>query len=206
MEKKLQALLDKVYEEGVAKGQEVASAVIKDAERKAAKIREEAERDAAELRKRAQDDAEELKRNVASELKLSAEQALSALKQQISGLITSKAISEPIGQAFSDEAFLKDMILTLTKKWGPSENGSADLAVLLPPDQQEALQKYFSSKSKEVLDHGFRIDIDPQLEKGFRIGPADGSYVISFTDKDFETFFMDYLRPRTKALLFGEDE
>jgi len=206
MEKKLQALLDKVYEEGVAKGQEVASAVIKDAERKAAKIREEAERDAAEMRKQAQEDAEELKRNVASELELSAEQAISALKQQVAGLVASKAISEPVEKAFSDETFVKNMILTLTEKWQPAENGAADLSVLLPPDQQQALEQYFSSKSKEALDRGFRLGIDQQLDKGFRIGPADGSYVISFTDKDFETFFMDYLRPRTKALLFGEDE
>ena len=63
---------------------------------------------------------------------------------------------------------------------------------------------YFSAKAREILDGTLAVNFDNRLAQGFRIGPADGRYVISFTDKDFETFFMDYLRPKTKELLYSK--
>jgi V/A-type H+-transporting ATPase subunit E len=205
MEQKLQALLDKLYEEGVAKGQDVAAAVVKDAERKAEKILEEAEKEAAEIRKQAQEEAEEMKRNVISELHLAATQAVSVLKQKISHLITAGAIAEPLHQTFSDEEFLKKIIESLIENWHPAENGSPGVSLLLPPEKGEALYNYFSAKAKEMMDHGVQVNFDRNLDSGFRIGPADGSYVVSFTEKDFVAFFMDFLRPRTKELLYGND-
>ncbi len=204
IDSKLQALLDKVYEEGVAKGREAASALIRNAERDAAEIRADAEREALEIRARARADAEELEQNVASELRLSTEQALDALKQRVRDHVVSSAISEPVRRAFSDEDFIKELILTLARSWNASDVG-VDLAVLLPPDQDEALRDYLSARSREVLDRGFRIDVDHELDRGFRIGPVEGSWVVSFTDEDFETFLADYLRPRTRALLFGDE-
>lgn len=204
MEQKLQALLDKLYEEGVAKGQDVAAAVVKDAERKANKILEEAEKEAAEIRKQAQEEAEEMKRNVVSELHLTATQAISALKQKISHLITAEAIADPIHDTFSDEDFLKSIIETLIDNWRPTQDGSARISLLLPPEKGEALYRYFSAKAKQMMDDGIQVKIDQNLDDGFRIGPADGSYIVSFTEKDFEAFFMDFLRPRTKELLYGK--
>ena len=37
----------------------------------------------------------------------------------------------------------------------------------------------------------------------FRIGPKGEGYMISFTDKDFENIIAEYLRPKTRELLFG---
>ncbi len=201
MESKLQSLLDKIYQEGVEKGQEVASAMVKDAERKAEKIKQDAEKEAADIRRKAQDDADELKRNVTSELELAAEQTVSALKQKISDLIALEAVSEPVAEAFEDREFIKQTIQAMIRNWQNGENGLR----LLLPEEEEELHRYFFKKSKKLLDGGLEIDFDGKLQNGFRIGPADGSYVISFTDKDFEAFFMDYLRPRTKEILYHKD-
>lgn len=201
MENKLQELLDKVYREGVAKGEEVAAAIVKDAEHKAEKILEDAKREAVQIRRQAQEETEELKRNVASELRLSAGQAISALRQKISGMIAAKVISEPVGHAFSDRAFIQKMIETLLQNW-QSGQATQNLTLLLPPEQEE-LHQYFTAKASDLMNDTLQIDIDGKLEHGFRIGPALGSYVISFTDRDFETFLMDYLRPKTKEILYG---
>lgn len=205
MEQKLQTLLDKLYEEGVAKGQEVADAVVKDAQRQAARILEEARKEAEALRKQAREESEEMRRNVISELQLSGRQSVDALRQQISGLITAKAVGEPLQQAFSDEAFLKDLIKRLIDQWRPESNGNAEIALMLPPEQEASLYRYFDEKAKQQMNKGLQVRIDHRLQNGFRIGPADGSYVVSFTKEDFETFFKDYLRPRTKKLLYGTD-
>lgn len=203
IDSKLQALLDKVYEEGVARGREAASALVRRAERDAEAIRAEAEREAAEIRERARADAEELRRNVASEVRLSSEQALDALKQQIRDHLVSGAISAPVRDAFSDDVFVRELILTLARSWNPGEV-DVELAVLLPPNQEESLRSYLSTRSREILEEGFRIGVDRELDRGFRIGPAEGGWLVSFTAEDFEAFLGDFLRPHTKALLFGD--
>lgn len=205
MEQKLQELLDKVYSEGVAKGQEVASTIVRDAERKAEHILEEAQKQADEIRRQAREEAEELRLNVASELRLSAQQSINALQQQISRLIITKAVSEPTNRAFSDTDFIKRAVETLIRNWHSRGGGGEGLSLLLPEKEREALGQYFLAKTTEALDGTLEVTFSDKLDKGFRIGPADGRYVISFTEKDFETFFSDYLRPKTKAILYGED-
>jgi len=206
MQEKLQALINKVQEEGVSKGEELAAAIVKDAEKKAERIVEEAERDAERTRKQAQEEADELKRNVESELRLSGEQAIQSLRQRVSNLIAYKAIGEPVQASFEDREFVKGLIEQLIQNWQPESNGSVNLRLLLPAEGQKELEQYFSAKAKELLDGELQINFDQKLERGFRIGPADGSYVVSFTDEDFEIFFMDYLRPATKKILYGNDQ
>lgn len=202
MEPKLQALLDKIYEEGVAKGEDVAAAIVHEAERKAQKILQEAEQEAKAVRERARRESEELQRNVNSELQLAAEQSLSALKQQITDLITRKAVSEPLRQAFTDQNFIKHTVADVITHWQQGERQG--LVLRLPANTSEDLSRYLEAKSRELLDGSLTVDLDGKLTNGFRIGPADGNYLISFTDRDFEAFFLDYLRPRTRELLFND--
>lgn len=202
MEQKLQSLLEKIQQEGVDKGQEVANSLINDAEQKAEDIVTAAQRRAEEIRKQAEQDAEELKRNVTSELKLSAEQTVEALQQRITELITAKATTAPTQAAFSDKAFLKGVIQSLIEQWQQDGQGAA---LHLSPEREKELFDFFSARAQESLKEGLVVKPAPSLAEGFRIGPANGSYVVSFTEEDFQAFFADFLRPRTKKLLYGAD-
>jgi V/A-type H+-transporting ATPase subunit E len=201
MEQKLQSLLEKIQQEGVEKGQEVANSLINDAEQKAQDIVAAAERRAEEIRKQAQQEAEELKRNVNSELKLSAEQMVEDLQQRITGLVTAKATEGPTQAAFQDKDFLKGIIQSLVEQW---QKGGQGAALHLSPDREKELYEYFSARAQEQLKEGLTVKPGSKLSEGFRIGPADGSYVVSFTEADFQAFFADFLRPRTKELLYNE--
>jgi V/A-type H+-transporting ATPase subunit E len=203
MEQKLQSLLEKIQQEGVDKGQQVANSLINEAEQKAEDIVSAAERRAEEIRKQAQQEAEELKRNVNSELKLSAQQMVEALQQRITQLVTVEATDGPTKEAFQDKDFLKGIIQSLVEQWQQDGKGAN---LHLSPEQEKELYDYFSARAQEKLKEGLTVKPDPKLSEGFRIGPADGSYVVSFTESDFQAFFADFLRPRTKALLYGEDK
>lgn len=200
MEQKLQSLLDKIQQEGVDKGQEVANSLINDAEQKAEDIIIAAQRRAEEIRTQAEQEAEELKRNVASELKLSAQQTVEALQQKITELVTAKATTAPTTAAFQDKDFLKGIIQSLITKWQEAGQGAA---LHLSAEQESELYSYFSAQVTESMDKGLVVKPASRLSEGFRIGPANGSYVVSFTEEDFQVFFADFLRPRTKALLYG---
>lgn len=201
MEQKLQSLLEKIQQEGVDKGQEVANSLINDAEQKAQDIVAAAERRAEEIRKEAEQEAEELKRNVTSELKLSAKQTVESLQQQITSLVTAKATEGPTQAAFQDKDFLKGVIQSLIEQWQKDGQGAA---LHLSPEREKELHTYFADRVQGQLQEGLTVKPSSKLSEGFRIGPADGSYVVSFTEADFQAFFADFLRPRTKELLYNE--
>ena len=74
---------------------------------------------------------------------------------------------------------------------------------MLPQNEEKELIVFFKRKAQEFLDSGPGIDFDPNIKSGFKIGPKDGSYYISFTDKDFENYFKDYLKNRTREMIFS---
>lgn len=205
MEAKLQELTNKIYEEGVARARKEAEAILAEAQQKAEHLLAEARREAENSRAKAKEDAEELRQNLNSELQLSARQALSGLKQETAQLIQAQLLNEPLREAFNDKAFLQRIIESAIKNWNTSDS-QAGLALLLPQKEQEDFQKRFEGSVKALLKEGVDIKFDGRLKQGFRIGPADGRYLVSFTPEDFERFFGLYLRPLAMKLLYEENE
>ena len=78
--------------------------------------------------------------------------------------------------------------------------------LLLPPDDQKELTAFLQKKASEAMNKGIEISFDSKLKSGFRIGPKDGSYLISFTAQDFENYFKLYFKDGTKKLLFDAVE
>jgi len=205
MEDKLQALTQKIYEEGVAKAREEAEGILAEAKSKADDLLAAAKHEAEKMRQQARQESEELRENVALEIRLSARQALSALKQEIAGLVTFQAHSPPLEAAMNDKDFLKKIIQTAVKNWGLNGQPNDGLALILPEEARGQLDQYLQSDIQAQLDNGLELRFSERLESGFRIGPADGSYVVSFSKKDFDNLFREYLRPKTVQLLFGNE-
>jgi V/A-type H+/Na+-transporting ATPase subunit E len=203
MENKLQELTNKIYTEGIDKANQEAAEIISRAKAEAEGMHKNAEKESAMIIEKAEKEAREIKNNVHSEVRLSARQAISTIKQQITGLITAKATGEEIKKAFGDKEFIQRIIETAIKNWNPSGSKGIDVALLLPEKDQEELNDYFTRKQKALLDAGLELRFDDSIESGFKIGPKDGSYQISFTEEDFENFFRNYLRPRTTELLYS---
>ncbi len=204
MENKLQELTSKIYEEGIAKANEEAEKIISEAKKEAEDLRNKSKKEAARIIEKAEKDATELRKNVESEVKLSARQALATIKQRITELITIQSTAEPVKEAFRDKDFIKKIIETTIKNWNPGKE-AYDLHLLLPKEDEKELGSYFSKKQKELLKGSLEIGFDERMSAGFKIGPVDGRFIISFTDEDFDNFFKNYLRPRTTKLLYGNE-
>ena len=202
MENKVQLLTKKIYEEGVLKANEEAAKILADANEKAATLVKEAERKAFQLMEQAKRDSEELRQNINSEIRLAARQALSSLKQDVANAITFRASSAPLANAVSDQGFMKEIIEIAVRNWSQNGHSQADLALILPDNAQSQMDNYLSSSVKSLLDKGLELQFSKRLGNGFRIGPADGSYVVSFSENDFDNLFKEYLRPKTVELLF----
>ncbi len=206
MQKKLQELTEKLYQEGVDKANEEAEKIISDAKKQAEEIKSKAEKDADKTIKDAEKQAEEIKKNSLNELQLAAKQSISDLKQRIAKLVEINAVDKELEKAFDDKEFSKNLILTVVKNWDPKNESQVDLKILLPEKQQKEFESFFKSKAKDVLDKGLEIDYSDNVKGGFKIGPKDGSYLISFADKDFDNFFKSFLSPRLIKMLYENNK
>ena len=203
MENKLQELTQKLYDEGVGKANIEAEKILAEAKSEAEKLKQNAEKDAQKIVANAEQKSAEIKKNVDAELTLAAKQTIRTVKQQITDMIVSKVIDEPIKKAFDDVKFVKEIIETVVKNWNPQKNEAIDLSVLLPADLEKEFAKFFTDKSEEELNTNLELSFSDSIKGGFKVGPADGSYKISFSEEDFENFFKSYLRPKTIEMLYA---
>ena len=203
MENKLQELTQKLYNEGVGKANVEAEKILAEAKSEAEKLKQNAEKDAQKIIANAEQKSVEIKKNVDAELNLAAKQTIRTVKQQITDMIVSKVIDEPIKKAFDDVKFVKEIIETVVKNWNPQKNEAIDLSVLLPADLEKEFAKFFTAKSGEELNANLELSFSDSIKGGFKVGPADGSYKISFSEDDFENFFKSYLRPKTVEMLYA---
>ncbi len=111
-------------------------------------------------------------------------------------------IQPPVKEIFSDLTYIQKLVLEVVKGWHSKE--SFDLNVILPEEGRAQMEAFFRNNLAAELNKGLTVSFSQNVKSGFRIGPSDGSYVISFSDEDFINFLKAYLRPKTNQLLFGE--
>tara|TARA_B100001964_G_scaffold114874_1_gene128077 strand:+ start:1350 stop:1967 length:618 start_codon:yes stop_codon:yes gene_type:complete len=204
MESKLQKLTDKIYKEGVVKAEEEAEKIIEKSKQEASDIIKNSQKEAAQIIEQAEKRSKEIRQNVLSDIKLSAQQAISSIRQKIANLITARLIEEPVEKALDDVEFIQKIITIAIKNWDPHDTEKIDLSLLLPKKHEKEFEDYFLNKGRSLINAGVEVHFHEGVSGGFRIGPQDGSYIISFSDEDFKTFLEDYLKPKTIHTLYGE--
>ena len=196
MENKIQELTEKIYREGVEKGNDEANRLISNAREEAAKIIEDARKEADAIILAARKNATEISENTQSEIKLFAGQALNALKTEVTSLLSNQVVSDAVKNFVSDKEFLNKFIVTLAEKW------VSDEPIVISTADAEGLKKYFATKAKEVLDKGVKIEQVNGIKSIFSISPADGSYKVNFGEEEFENYFKEFLRQQLVEMLF----
>lgn len=205
MTDKIQEITQKIYNEGVIKAKDDASQILSDAKAKAEEIITSANNKKEIIITEANKQADELKKKTNAELQVAAQQFISKLKQKITETITCAQVEMPVKGAFEDINFVKEMILTIIKTWSQNKS-EMDLKLLLPEKNKKNFIAFFDSKAMETISKGVEIKFDSKIGNGFKIGPVDESYILSFTDQDFENYLKVYIRDRTKKLLFASVE
>jgi V/A-type H+/Na+-transporting ATPase subunit E len=198
MDQKLKELTEKLYQEGVAKGNEKAEKILEEANQKSRGIIAEAENKAQQLIAEAEKKAAELDKNTKSELQLASKQMISSLQQEVVNLINGQIIGGSVSKAIDDQQFIQQLILEAVTNWAPKQ----DLLVVVPAEKQKDVEALFAAKAKNMLNNGVEIKSVGNIKSGFQVGPADGSYKVSFTSEDFIEFFKAFIRPKVVELLF----
>lgn len=192
---KIQELTDKLYREGVEKGNAEGQRLVEQAKAEAEKIVADARRQAEEIVAGAQKAAQELDANTKSELKMYAGQALNALKSEAANVISDKLVKTAVSNLAADKNFIGEFMVKMAKNW-------AEGPVVISGADADQLTAYFKTNAKELLDNGVKIVQVNGKPASFSISPADGSYKVNFGEEEFAAYFKDFLRPQLIDMLF----
>lgn len=196
MENKIQELANKIYRDGVEKGNEEAQKLITAAEDNAKNILEDARKEAESIIAAAHKTADEMAENTKSELKLFAGQAVDALKSEIATLLVDKIVETDVKAFTSQKDYLNAFIVALASKWSATE------PIVISTADADSLNKYFMAQAKDLLNKGVTIEKVNGIKTLFTISPADGSYKINFGEEEFMNYFKEFLRPQLVEMLF----
>jgi len=204
MENKLQELTDRLYEEGLSKGRREAEELLAKARAEAQEIVDKAKTEANGIVADAEKRAVKIRTMVQGDIKMASTQTITALKQQVENMVIAESVAKPVGAALSDEGFVKDLIKMVVRSFNAANPDGIGLEVILPAAAQKELEQAARNEEIKNLSKGLEVKNVKGLANGFKIGPKDGGYQLSFTADDFTNLVGEYLRPATKKLLFGE--
>jgi len=196
MNTKLQELTDKIYLEGVEKGNDEAKSIVAKAEAEAAEIVAKANAEAEKIIANANDKAVELNKNTQSELRLFAQQSVNALKTEITDLLCGSIVSDSVKAATADKIFMQKTILMLVQEWAKNES------ISIEAKDAKALSDYFVANAKDLLNKGVKISEANGVKADFAITSSKSGYKITFGDDEFIAYFKEFLRPKLVEMLF----
>lgn len=193
-------IIDQVYQEGIEKSKLQGDEIIDKAKEEANTILQNAKDKKDKIIKDALSEAQQIRENIISELQLALQEAISNFSQQVANRLAQYHAKEPIKEAFSDIGFLREIMLAAIQKWN-MESNEITLTWLIPEEKQSELENRLIEKSKDVLHKGIDIRVNRHTSLGFKIESRKDDYFISFTNSDFEQFFIQHLRQKTLELL-----
>ena len=203
MEGKVSKLAEKLLQEGVQKGEAEKKAIIAVAQTEAQALKNDAQEEADALIADAKKQSEELKVNTKKEIALAGTQAVNALQQKITDLITTQAVDESITTTLSDPKVMSKYITSVLKSWKGELGADASIELLLPEAQKASLEKDLTAAIKKELDATVTLSFSKKIKGGFQIAPVGETYKVTLSNEDFAEFFKEYLRPRVRTTLFG---
>lgn len=203
MQDKLQELTDRLYKEGLSKGKQEADALLAKARKEAAEIVADAKSEAEKIIGEARKESDELKAKAEGDIKMSASQTIAAIKERIENVIEAESIKGPVADSLNDREFLQSLIKTVVESFRPDENAKP-LELVLPQAMKDKMDDFLKSEIEEKCSSGLEVKFDRDLDRGFKISRKESGYFIDFSGDSFGKIIAQYLRPKTRKLLFGE--
>lgn len=201
---KLKELTDKIYNEGLEKGRQEAELIVQTAKDQSEKMISDAKSQVESMLAEAKKEVTVMKKNVENDLRMSVKQTLNTLKQSISNLVTTSLIDSPVEASMKESEFMKKLVGITLEKWDFNSNEGVILTT--SEEMKVELESYIKTSLSSVFSQGVEIQGDKRIKTGFRIGPKDNKYVISFTEQDFENYFKQFAGPRIQNLLFDKKD
>ena len=214
----VEALIERLKEQGIAAGQKKAERIVIDAQKRAEWIIEEAELEAQLMLDNAKAEAEVIKSAGEDALKLAARDVFLKLRDTLIGSFNHE-FTRFVGKQMAKEAFLEQLILELAgrvrDKAGIDDH--QHIVIQLPEDvvgvedlrrnpeelQEGTLSHFTAAIASDLLRSGVKFEVSDELSSGVLLKLEDDNIVIDFTDIEVAALLLEHIQPRFRALLQG---
>ncbi|NBC34402.1 MAG: hypothetical protein GVY13_17125 [Alphaproteobacteria bacterium] len=212
----VQALIDRLREQGVEPGRREAQRLVDDAQSQARQIVDDARAEAERLREEAREDIRRERQTAHDALRMAARDMVLAVKADMAGQFAAE-VRRLVRLELEDRDFLKRLILEIAGKATEPVGKEEPVEVLLPTrvigvdelrtDPEEAshgtLSRYVLGLSRDMLREGVELKPDPAGKAGIRLRLTEEDVVIDLTEETVATLLLRHLLPRFRALLEG---
>lgn len=196
MDSQIQALTEKVYQEGVLKGEQEAAKILADANAQAEQVERDARARAEQIIAEAQRSASELKSNTERELKLNASKLIEATKASIVDVLAGRIAGDSVQVLTANPELLQRVVLEIAKGFDLKHG------VEITSSQAEELKAYFAQNAKALLEEGLTIKQVAGKVTQYTIRPQNGSFKVEIGEQEFVELFKSILRPQLAQELF----
>lgn len=196
MDSQIQALTEKVYQEGVLKGEQEAAKILADANAQAEQVERDARARAEQIIAEAQRSASELKSNTERELKLNASKLIEATKASIVDVLAVRIAGDSVQALTANPELLQRVVLEIAKGFDLKHG------VEITSNQAEELKAYFAQNAKALLEEGLTIKQVAGKATQYTIRPQNGSFKVEIGEQEFVELFKSILRPQLAQELF----
>ncbi|SEG80831.1 ATPase [Marinobacterium lutimaris] len=211
----VEALIDRLRQQGVDKGQEEAAQLIAEAQHRADWLIEQAEQEAKQIRDNARADAERLRKGGEDALKIAARDVQLLLREALGRVFADRVrilVSEQLDDAEFMQSLLREVVCAVREN---AELDSKSVEVLLPAQfvgidelrrnpnayREGKLSNFVQQLLAEQLREGVSFDIGDQRGLVLRFEGEDAEMDLS--DRALSELLLRHLQPRFRALLEG---
>jgi V/A-type H+-transporting ATPase subunit E len=210
------ALIDKLRNDGVAAGQADAEKLRADAKAEAAKILADAKREADAYQKKARSDSDSYRAAGEEALNTAMRDAVLTMKAGLTDRFR-EDVERLVTKEMADPNLLKQMILEVVGRAAEGANLKGKVQVILPAKvatqedikqnaddiQSGKLTKYVLGLTAEMLREEVELHAADDAQDGIRVRAEDQGVVLDLTDKAVASLLMQHLQPRFRAVLEG---
>ena len=214
----VEALIERLREQGVEAGRAEADTIVTEARRRAAQIVHEAEAQAAQRVEAARKETRALQTGGEEALRIAMRDTVLRLKVELSERFSAE-VRRLIAVAMDQEAFLKQLILEVAGRAREEAGVDAGEAVqaLLPRAlvgleelrrnplelREGSLSHFVLSLAGNVLAEGVTFGVADDDARGIRLYLKDKDITIDLTDEKVAALLLQHLQPRFRAILEG---
>lgn len=212
----VEALIERLRDEGVNAGQAQAEKILSDAETRAKWIVSQAEEEAERVVRSARAEAERARTAAAEAMQVAARDALLAVKADLTNQFARK-VRRLVSDSVSKEEMLEKMILEVVGRMREHTDDDEETTVILPRDvvgvddlrrnigelRTGSLTHFVLAQTSDMLRDGVSFGVSEDNQGGLQLTWRNGEVTLDMTDRAVADLLLAHLQPRFRALLEG---
>lgn len=202
MAEELQALLDRINEEGVKKAEEEREKILAEARREADKTISEAKEKADKIIADAREEEKLLEDKGRQALQQAARDTVLSLRARLQEIM--RQVVQQSMDADIDSEQLAEFIREIITAYGEDRVQEGGLEIQVPADKKERIEKYLFSQLAEELKN--RVEIAPveDVSGGFKLSVKDENVEYDFSGEALAEVLCKFLNPRLIEIVKAE--